>query len=314
MFADFPFNLAEALGQLKPKDKSPGSANILKTWIAKAENDLHSDGGRLGWLVATTAVAAVLQRATDEAGTPWFLLKGGTLLQHRLPDFARATTDLDGLIRGDIDSFLAILDSVLRERWGSLTFRRGEVEVIDTPAKIVKPRRFDVIAQLNGVTWRRIQVEISPDEGGAGAFAEPVTAPSLAGFGLPTPDYLVGLAMRYQIAQKVHAATDPHEPPVYVNERARDVVDLLLIKALVDDTGEPTLAAIREAIRDIFSVRAAEAQVLKRLVRPWPVRLVAYPHWRESFDKAAAATGLMMTLEDAVGLVNVWLDEVDAAC
>jgi hypothetical protein len=41
---------------------------------------------------------------------------------------------------------------------------------------------------------------------------EPLPAPSLADFGLPTPDHLTGLAMRYQIAQKAHAASDPHEP------------------------------------------------------------------------------------------------------
>ena len=42
---------------------------------------------------------------------------------------------------------------------------------------------------------------------------------------------LAGIAMSYQIAQKVHACTDPHDPPAFVNNRARDVVDL------VDGTG-----------------------------------------------------------------------------
>ena len=134
------------------------------------------------------------------------------------------------------------------------------MEAIETPAKITKPRRFDVIVQLNGVTWRRIQVEISPDEGKAGQSTEPVTPPSLAGFGLPTPDHLAGISMRYQIAQKVHACTDPHEPPDYVNDRARDVVDLVLIRALSKETGEPVLVPIRQAMLDIFNSRATEAE------------------------------------------------------
>jgi hypothetical protein len=55
---------------------------------------------------------------------------------------------------------------------------------------------------LNGVTWRRVQIDISPDEGDAGTTPERFSSPSLAGFGLPTPDHLVGLSMRYEIARK----------------------------------------------------------------------------------------------------------------
>ncbi|MGF3056928.1 nucleotidyl transferase AbiEii/AbiGii toxin family protein [Microbacterium sp. YY-01] len=106
------------MGELRPKGKAPASARVLNTWIAQAERQLESDGGRLGWLIASTVVAAALQQAVDEQGEPMFLLKGGTLLQHRLPQLSRATTDLDGLIRGDIDRFLAVLDEVLDRPWG----------------------------------------------------------------------------------------------------------------------------------------------------------------------------------------------------
>ena len=51
-----------------------------------------------------------------------------------------------------------------------------------------------MVLSLRGDVWRRIKVEISPDEGQAGSSQEHVAAPKLAGFGLPTPDYLVGLA------------------------------------------------------------------------------------------------------------------------
>ncbi|MDR2564461.1 MAG: nucleotidyl transferase AbiEii/AbiGii toxin family protein [Bifidobacteriaceae bacterium] len=258
-------------------------------------------------------MAAVLQQALDEAGNPRFLLKGGTLLQHRLPGQARATADLDGPVRGDLEDFLAAADPVLRRPWGPLTFRRGPAEAIDTPTRVVKPRRFDVIVQLGGVTWRRIQVEASPDEGAAGASWERLPSPSLAGFGLPTPDHLVGLAMRYQAAEKVHASTDPHDPAAHINDRARAAVDLVLIRGLSEETGEPPLAGVREAIRDVFAARAAEAATLGRPVRRWPARLVAHPHWDGSFGKAARSAGLAMTLPEAVAHVNSWLDQIDAA-
>ncbi len=50
-----------------------------------------------------------------------FSLKGGTLLQHRLGLDARATSDIDSLVRGDLTRFLAVLDEVIKEpgvRWG----------------------------------------------------------------------------------------------------------------------------------------------------------------------------------------------------
>lgn len=95
---------------------------------------------------------------------------------------SRTTQDIDGLVRGDIDRFLAELDKAFTEPWGPLTLVRGEVEAIEVPHRIVKPYRFDIAVQLNGVTWRRVQIEVSPDEGLAGATPEEIPAPSLAGF------------------------------------------------------------------------------------------------------------------------------------
>lgn len=185
-----PANLAQALGNLIPKAKTPTSARVLNAWIAQAQDRLGSTGPRVGWLVAATVVSAALQRAVDEHGSALFLLKGGTMLQYRLPGMSRTTQDIDGLVHGDLDRFLTELDKALPEPWGPLALVRGEVEVIDVPNRIIKPRRFDIKVHLNGVTWRRVQVEVSPDEGQAGASPEEIPAPSLAGFGLPTPDHL----------------------------------------------------------------------------------------------------------------------------
>jgi hypothetical protein len=139
------------------------------------------------------------------------------------------------------------------------------------------------------------------------------TAPALAAVGLPVPDHLVGLAMRYQIAQKVHAVTDPHDPPTYENDRARDVADLVLLKRLTQVSRSPTLAEIRAAITDIFEARAAEASTLGFAPRLWPARLIAYPHWQTSYAKAAESAGLELGLVEAITEGNSWLDQIDAA-
>lgn len=308
-----PANLADALNDLVPKGKKPISARVLNAWITQAQDRLGTAGPRLGWLVAATVVSAVLQRAVDEHSFPLFLLKGGTLLQYRLPGMSRTTKDIDGLVRGDLDQFLAELDKALGEPWGPLTLLRGEVEVIEVPNRIIKPRRFDIIVALNGVTWRRVQIEISPEEGSAGATSESIPAPSLAGFGLPSPDRLTSLSMTYQIAQKIHACTDPHNPPAFVNDRARDVVDLMLLRDLIETTQHPTLGEVRSAVEDVFNARATEAATFGAVPRLWPARSIAYPHWGTSFLSAAESAGLTISLASAVEQLNDWLDLIEHA-
>lgn len=308
-----PANLAQSLDGLTPKEKTPTSARILNAWIAQAQASLGTAGPRLGWLVAATVVSAALQRVVDVTGSPLFLLKGGTMLQYRLPGMSRTTRDIDGLVRGDFDLFLTELDKSFTEPWGPLTLVRGEVETIDVPHRLVKPRRFDVTVLLSGVTWRRVQVELSSDEGHAGQAPEQIPSPSLAGFGLPTPEHLTSLSMRYQIAQKVHASTDPHDPPALINDRARDAVDLLLLRDLIETSGQPTLAEVRASIEDVFTTRALETEAAGGSPRIWPARLTAHAHWGASFDKAAESAGLSATLADAVAGVNAWLERVERA-
>jgi hypothetical protein len=307
--------IAELLRRLTPKAKQPTSASVLNGWISQAEGKLGAEasGGRLGWLVASSVAIAAVQRAVDENGRQLFLLKGGTLLQHRLNVTARATKDIDGVVRGDIEEFLLILEQALAEPWGPLTLRRGPVEVINAPNRIVKPRRFDIFLELRGVIWRRIQFEIAADEAGIGDEAEPIEPPPLRGFGLPDPDALVGIAMRFQIAQKLHAATDPHDPPASINDRARDIADLLLLRDLAASTGAPALTEIRAAAVALFAARAIEAAHLGLARRRWPPAAVAHPHWSDDYRRAAQQASIPLTIEDAVIQLNEWIWLIDAA-
>lgn len=305
--------LAALLRTLTPKTKEPVSAKVLNTWIAQAEGKLGDEarGGRLGWLVASSVAIAAVQRAIDADGRHLFLLKGGTLLQHRLTATARTTKDVDGLIRGDLDQFILALDEALDEPWGPLILRRGEVEVVNVPTKIIKPRRFDIILELRGVTWRRIQFEVSPNEAGVSDEHETIEPPPLGGFGLPDPDALVGIAMRFQIAQKLHAVSDPHEPPDSINDRARDVVDLLLLRDLAASTGSPAPGEVRQAAMAVFAARTDEATQLGLTTRAWPPIVVAHPHWGDDFARAAASGGVGLSLDEAVAEVNAWIKQIE---
>jgi hypothetical protein len=303
----------QRLDHLPDRGKEPNSARTLDAWIIQAQERVGVDHGRLGWLVASTVVVAALQRAVDESDAPRFLLKGGTYLQHRLDWAGRSTKDVDGIVRGEIDGFLDALDRSLREPWGPLRLSRTETEVIQTPTRVLRPRRFDVKVSLRGVVWRSVKVEISPDEAGIGDHPFVFATPSLSHFGLPSPDALVGIALRFQIAQKLHACTDPHDPPHAVNDRPRDLVDLLLLRDLLASDTATTDADLRAAGQAVFDTRAAEAEQLGLVARHWPPAVQSHPHWPDDYARAAGDAGLTVTLDDAIAELNDWIGKLDAA-
>lgn len=304
-------SLNESVAQLKPKGKEPNSVATLTKWIDYAERQLGGQNtGRLSWLVASSVVVAKLQQVVDNQGGVRFILKGGTLLQYRLGLSTRATKDVDGIVRGSIDSFIQVLDAQLRGQWGAIDFARSEVEEIRVPSKTINPRCFYIKLSLRNKLWRKVKIEISPDEGKAGSSYEPFVPPSLSGFGLPTPDTLVGLQLSYQVAQKIHAASDPHIPPDYINERPRDLVDLVLLHSMIAETGKPSANELKAAIQDIFDARAAEARATRRNPRLLPARIVAYPHWNGDYQKTAHEVGVDLPMNEAVLLINAWFEEI----
>ena len=301
------------LAKLEGRGKEPNSAAVLDRWVAAAQQAAGIEAGRLGWLVASTVVIAALQRAVDDTGRTHFLLKGGTYLQYRLGTTGRTTKDVDGLIRGDLDEFLAALDQALRQPWGPLTLARTAAEVIEAGGRVIKPRRFWVKLAIKGKVWRSIKVEVAADEAGAGSEHDVLASVSLDHFGLPTPDQLLGIAVRFQIAQKLHACTDPHQPPTEPNDRARDIADLLLLRDLVTIEGQLTAADIGSACGALFQARAHEATALGRPSRAGPPVITAHPHWPGDYDRVALEAGISRTLSDAVAALNAWILELEDA-
>ena len=143
-------------------------------------------------------------------------------------------------------------------------------------------------------------------------------APPLDYFGLPSPGELAGIALDYQIAQKIHACTDPHQPPDQVNDRARDVVDILLLKETFYGSGED-LTAIRVVCADVFEARAGThehwswrngvGRPLSKLTttggqtsRPQPARLVSNPLWMRRLPRSTHGSNQSTEPPDLLGL------------
>ncbi|ALJ19733.1 nucleotidyl transferase AbiEii/AbiGii toxin family protein [Microbacterium sp. No. 7] len=296
---------------LPGKDRTPASARVLEQWVHQASAVIGTNVARTGWILASTIVVAVLQRALGHDQQPLFLLKGGVYLERRLGASARATRDVDTLFRGSADELVRALDEALAQPWGPVTLSRSPIQMIDAP-RVVKPRRFDVLLSLRGVTWRRIQVEVAFDDGHIREHSDRIAAPSTDFFGIQTPDALVGIAMAYQVAQKLHACSDPHEPPTFVNDRVRDLVDLLSIKHAYYPT-PGSLDVVREAALDVFQARAAEAGQIGMRLRLWPPTIVANPLWASTFATPAEQAGVSSTLDEIIVELNEWITAIDNA-
>lgn len=298
----------DPFSDLPDKDRSPKSARILDGWINDAQKIVSSRGERVGWILASTLVAAALQRALDDE-SPIFLVKGGVFIERALDLQARATKDLDTLYRGTEDDLLDHLDHALAEPWGEISFARTAVTTVDRAKRIIKPRRFKVQLDIRGVRWRSIQVEVSFAEGASGRHSDRMPAPSTGFFGIDQPDDIVTIAMGYQVAQKLHACTDPDEPPEFVNDRVRDLVDLLLIRDAFYPEGTD-LSDVRAACEDVFVARADEARHLGASPRTWPPVVAANDVWRSTWNIPAAQVGMELTIDHALREVSEWIDQI----
>ncbi|MGH8990784.1 MAG: nucleotidyl transferase AbiEii/AbiGii toxin family protein [Acidimicrobiia bacterium] len=298
------------LAALPIREKEPRSRRVLLTWLDHAARAQNVAPKRLNRLVANSIVLAVLQSALHDDRRCAFLVKGGTQIELRLGLRARASADLDTLFRGDFASVLASLDRALAAGWGPFSFTRSEPEVINVPSRLVKPERMDIAIRLRGETVLSVQLEVAADEGGAGDAVDMVRVPPLGHFGLATPEEAAALALEYQVAQKLHACTDPHTDEM-PNDRVHDVVDLMLVRAAYYAGGSPM--ELRAACVAIFDARFAEAAAAGVVPRPWPPTVVAHPHWAGPFDRLATEVGLDASFVVAIAEVNTWIDEIDAA-
>ncbi len=120
---------------------------------------------------------------------------------------------------------------------------------------------------------------------------------------------LAGIVMDYQVAQRLHACTDPHDPPTQVNDRVRDLADLLLIRETFYANASD-LHDLQAACRDVFSVRAADARRLGATPRPWPPTIQPHGHWNADWTQLADELNLHDRLDTAVTDLNRWIARI----
>jgi hypothetical protein len=239
-------------------------------------------------------LGARLDDARDASGDAAFVIKGAVAVELRLPGTARATRDIDLIVRNGGDLVGALREALTGEHQGFAFRVRGETRPM--PGSSV---RVAVALTYRGRAWGTIQVDLSPAEGERTEI-ERLDPLDLGWFGLDTPASLPCLSLRYQIAQKFHAMTEPAPRDAPANERFRDLVDLLVLRALA-----PDLRPLREACEEVFAIRGTHQ---------WPPRLEPPEVWREPFARLAAQAGIdAPDLDRAAEVIRDWIRAIAVA-
>ena len=275
----------------------------LERWLQEWAVHEGVAAGRLRRYVMVLVVAAMLDAVRDTEDEPRFLLKGGTSLELRFGHRARASRDLDTVFRGELDDAIALVEQAVARGWMD-TFggRITGVSEVNVPGLRVKPRRFEVKLTYRGRPFGTLPMEVSPPEGKTADEYDVVEVRPLAPVGLEAPQDVPCLALRYQVAQKLHACTDRLDGG-RLNDRARDLADLIVIDQLA--LAELDLAPVREACVEIFGGRARHS---------WPPAIEVFPGWDALWaDIVLDEDFPVEDIGEACALVRDLVNRIDAA-
>jgi hypothetical protein len=181
--------------------------------------------------------------------------------------------------------------------WNDFTFERTP------PVRIKNTRsvRLQIKLAYRGRRWGTVPFEVAPAEGEAGDDVEMLDAVGIEQFGLDGPTRVPALGVRYQIAQKIHGCTEPPPDGKQENPRFHDLLDLILLRELVDRDW----AGVRSACVDTFKVHGKQ---------PWPPELVIHPSWPEAFAALAAEHGFEVTdVQEAARQIREMIARIDVA-
>lgn len=230
---------------------------------------------------------------------PGGVVRGGTSMILRYgPDQSRFTMDFDTAQQDDVEHFKAALEARLKAGWSEFTGklvaapRAKSVKRINLPEDYLMTP-FYVKLSYRHHAWCTIKLEVSPNEIGDADAYEEVSVPkdiksAFVSLGFPSPAPIRAMPMAYQIAQKVHGMTKPH------NRRARDLVDLQL---MVRHSKIPYKQA-GLICRRLFAYRQQQ---------PWPSNVAYGPDWETLYAEAADGMDVLPSLEEAVPWGNEFI-------
>lgn len=273
------------------------SAGTLTKAVRAYAKGIGTADGRIRSWIAYMMLSGLLQQVAQDGGGATMTVKGGVALELRLHPTPRATDDIDLVIHGGEDLLQALDHSLALENGeprvhGGFTFqRKGE------PRNLLnRAWRTELTVRYEGTAWNTISVDVAGEEIPDVA-PEYVSAIDLAPFNLPGPKVVPCLPLSHQLAQKIHGMTQPPRENGR-NERAKDLVDVLLIQESVGD-----IAELRRVCVSVFERRSTHA---------WPPHLEVHEHWRDEFGRLVAEYGMPTgSLEDGVDSARNLIARID---
>jgi hypothetical protein len=281
----------------------PSNLTSLRARLRNHARELHQLETRVQRRLAALVVNEIFLTVNDEEDWPAVLVKGGTAIDLRRGTApARLSKDWDGAVRGDLDEFIGHARTALANGWSGFTGRLTRESEIDVPGLAVRPRRFDVKLDYRGKPFATVPVELSPAEGRTGEEHDLVVPVEYSAIGLEPRGPVYCLSLRYQIAQKIHACTDPLDG-IRDNDRARDLVDLQLLVLLLDVDALPS---IRTACLEVFGGRQRHT---------WPPAVRTWPAWPSLYGAAITNLGgdVLTDVDEAAEWLREFLRAIEAS-
>lgn len=284
-------------------DSSPANLRALRDRLTQAAKREGVVFGRLQQHVAVLVTTQFMSALTDEGGEPLLLVKGGVSLELRrgIPA-SRTSKDLDAVGRADMQTVHDQLADASAAGWEGFTALLTPPVTFDVPGQMVNPYRFTAKLSYQGKPFASVPVEVSAIEAGNADHHDKVSSGAMELVGLPAGDAVPCMTLEWQVAQKIHARTEPIGPPRR-NDRAHDLVDLQLLEALTTDEMLPDIHA---ACADVFASRSKHA---------WPPRVEAQPHWAPIYSGAVEGLehlGLAPTAATGASCVQAFVDRIYA--
>ncbi|MDN5856359.1 MAG: nucleotidyl transferase AbiEii/AbiGii toxin family protein [Actinomycetia bacterium] len=274
----------------------------------------------MSYAVAPTSVRSLEQRIRNREGNdglasrrrvgmalvvvgqmlPEGVIKGGSAMALRYGRGTRFTQDLDAARVQPLARFRSDFEDCLATGWAGFTGRlieRPAPRPIGVPSTYVM-QPFEVKLDYRGRPWCTVKFELGHNELGDADEPDHRLAADLAELltevGLDAPRPVPVMRVDHQIAQKLHAVSEPGI------ERARDLVDLQIL----DKVEELDLRQIRATCVRLFDYRRQRA---------WPPVIEMGKGWRTLYATAAEDIDVVSDAVAAVAWVNAFVERIEEA-
>ncbi|MEO3782347.1 nucleotidyl transferase AbiEii/AbiGii toxin family protein [Actinocorallia sp. B10E7] len=276
--------------------KSP--ADLRKALEIRLRRQAEADGTDLGRLRRRALFDRIAARlAATEPG--WWVLKGGTALEFRFLDRARATKDLDLALRDGDLSGAALKDELIETLAEDVdgdcfVFRVGPPRELERDSEGRAAWRFSVEGFLAGKLYASVRLDVVQRAEELAA-TEQIELPGVLAFADIAPRKIEAVHRNQHFAEKLHALTrDYGNRP---NTRVKDLIDLVL---LIEDGLQPDRELVSVA-RHVFDVRATHVLPLSIPDPP--------PFWADVYPvQADGLTDLPADLPSALLIVRGFWD------